>query len=161
MRPSPLALPVRRTHAIRPSFGELHAAGSVASSSIAYACNSAFIRRIASGRIGRIFEHRLELRERRDRKVDFVRPGRRCELGVRRCDQAGRESGSAAAAHVIDRVAHEEAPDERGQSEVITVHQEASTSRKRHLMSEANQRSSQAQSTKVRHRAASLIGPQS
>jgi hypothetical protein len=29
------------------------------------------------------------------------------------------------------------------------------------MMSEANQRSSQAQSTKVRHRAASLIGPQS
>ena len=39
MQPSPLELPVRRTRAIRPSFGELHQAGSVASSSIAYACN--------------------------------------------------------------------------------------------------------------------------
>ena len=53
MRPSPLALPVRRTHAIRPSFGESHQAGSVASSSIASSCASAVMAKsISSGQGG-------------------------------------------------------------------------------------------------------------
>ena len=115
MRPDRSHLRASPTHAIRPSFGESHQAGSVASSSIASSCASVVMAKsISSGQGG---------------------------------------DASSASGDAIRQVASPAARPQRMSS--------IESPTKRHLMSEANQRSSQAQSTKVRHRAASLIGPQS
>jgi len=115
MRPDRSHLRASPTHAIRPSFGESHQAGSVASSSIASSCASVVMAKsISSGQGG---------------------------------------DASSASGDAIRHVASPAARPQRMSS--------IESPTKRHLMSEANQRSSQAQSTKVRHRAASLIGPQS